>query len=87
MSGGASVWTTLAGAGVLSLNGLSDASQTFAVGTAGTTFNISSVGGVHTFNIPYASNTATGLLTSSDWTVFNDKLNLTSLLTGFVTAS
>ena len=59
MSGGAPVWITLAGSGISSMNGLSAASQSFAIGNAGTDFNISSVGSTHTFNIPYASATAT----------------------------
>lgn len=79
MSGGAPTWASLGGVGITSLNGLNTATQTFAIGTSGTSFNISSVGTTHTFNIPYASNTATGLLTSSDWNAFNNKLNLTSL--------
>lgn len=46
-------------------------SQTFATGTTGVDFNISSVGSVHTFNIPTASVFARGLLSSSDYTNFN----------------
>lgn len=59
--------------GISSLNGLTDASQTFAVGTAGAGFSISSSGGVHTFNIPNASASAKGLLTAVDWATFNNK--------------
>ncbi len=47
--------------------------QTFATGTVGTDFGISSSGSVHTFNIPNASGSARGLLTSADWTTFNGK--------------
>lgn len=48
---------------IQTLNGLSTQSQTFAVGTAGTTFNVSSTGSTHTFNIPNASTTSSGLVT------------------------
>jgi hypothetical protein len=41
-----------------SINGLTGVTQTFAIGTAGSDFNISSVGNVHTFNLPNASLTA-----------------------------
>ena len=70
-------WLTLAStAGSLStLNGLSTPIQLFAVGTAGTDFNISSVSDTHTFNIPTASATNQhGLLSSSDFTRFNSKI-------------
>jgi len=68
-------WITPAGggAGLTLLNGLNNATQTFAVGTAGTDFAISSSGSAHTFNFPNASGTNRGLLTSADWTIFNNK--------------
>lgn len=46
------------GGGITTLNTLTAATQTFAVGTSGTDFNISSATSTHTFNIPDASNTA-----------------------------
>ena len=46
-------------------------SQTFATGTGGIDFNISSLGTVHSFNIPSASTFARGLLTSTDYTNFS----------------
>ena len=61
--------------GLLSLNGLVAQNQFFATGTTGTDFNISSSGSTHTFNIPVSSATNTGLLSSSDWTTFNNKLS------------
>jgi hypothetical protein len=55
------------------LNGLTNQVQFFAVGTAGTDFAISSVTDTHTFNLPTASATNRGALSSADWTTFNNK--------------
>ncbi len=49
--------------------------QTFATGTTGVDFNISSAGSVHTFNIPNASVFARGLISSTDYTNFNAAYN------------
>jgi len=49
---------------ISSLNGLTDATQTFATATTGTDFTITSSAGVHTFAIPDASTTARGLVTT-----------------------
>ena len=69
--------------GITSLNALTALSQTFATGTSGTDFNISSATSTHTFNLPSASATNRGLLTSADWTTFNNKQNaLTNPVTG-----
>lgn len=55
----------LAGGNYLqSLNGLTDPDQTFSIGTSGTDFNISSNSNVHFFNLPSASTTARGLVTT-----------------------
>lgn len=67
--------------GITSLNSLIDSSQTFATGTSGSNFNISSAGGTHTFNIPTASATNRGLLSSIDWTTFNNKQSPITLTT------
>jgi hypothetical protein len=59
--------------GLTALNGLTNQVQFFAVGTAGTDFAISSVSDTHTFNLPTASATNRGALSSADWTTFNGK--------------
>lgn len=56
-----------------SLNGLSAATQLFAVGTTGDDFNIASLTDTHTFNLPTASATKRGALSSADWSTFNGK--------------
>ena len=61
--------------GVSSLNGLTKQTQYLAVGTAGTDFNINSVTDTHTFNLPTASATKRGALSSLDWIAFNGKLS------------
>ena len=49
------------------------ADQTFAVGTTGTDFAIESSGTAHTFNIPDASDTARGLITTETQTIAGAK--------------
>jgi len=61
--------------GISSLNGLTESTQNFAVGTTGTDFAISSVGSTHTFNLPTASAANRGALSSADWSTFNGKQN------------
>jgi hypothetical protein len=76
------VLTTLS-KGMVSLNNLTDQSQYLATGTAGTNFAIASSGDTHTFNLPVASATNTGKLSSTDWSTFNNKQNaLTNPITG-----
>jgi hypothetical protein len=66
------VITTLS-TGISALNGLIAQVQFLATGTTGTDFNINSATATHTFNLPVASATNTGKLSSTDWNTFNDK--------------
>jgi len=59
--------------GLTALNGLTAQVQYFATGTSGTDFNISSSTATHTFNLPTASATNRGLLSSADWSTFKAK--------------
>jgi hypothetical protein len=63
----------MAGTGITAINSLTGAAQTMVTGSAGTDFAISSSGTAHTFNIPTASATNRGLLSSADWSTFNGK--------------
>lgn len=64
--------------GITSLNGVTASTQTFEIGTTGTSPSWSSPVGpsasvAHTLNLPIASGTNTGILSAADWTTFNDK--------------
>lgn len=62
------------GGGVLSINLDTTAAQTMIVGTAGSDFNIVDAGsGSHVFNLPTASASNRGALSSADWSTFNSK--------------
>jgi len=58
---------------ISSLNGLTGNTQTFATGTTGADFNISSAGAVHTFNIPDAGAAARGGITTGAQTIAGSK--------------
>jgi hypothetical protein len=64
--------------GITALNGLTDQVQNLAVGTSGTDFAISSISPTHTFNLPTASASNRGALSSTDWTTFNNKVSSVS---------
>ena len=57
--------------GITALNGLTDQVQNLSVGTSGTDFAISSATATHTFNLPTASASNRGALSSADWTAFD----------------
>jgi hypothetical protein len=59
--------------GLTALNGLTAQVQNLSVGTSGTDFAISSVTDTHTFNLPTASASNRGALSSTDWSAFNNK--------------
>jgi hypothetical protein len=61
--------------GISSLNALIGSTQVFSLGTLGTDFNIVSALTTHTFNLPVASATNTGKLSSADWLTFDGKQN------------
>ena len=63
--------TSGGGSGITTLNGLTPSTQGFAVGTSGSDFAIVSDTATHTFNLPDASATHRGALTSANWTKFN----------------
>jgi hypothetical protein len=64
--------------GLNALNGLTAQVQNFATGTSGTDFGISSASSTHTFNLPTASASNRGALSTADWTAFNGKFNTPS---------
>jgi hypothetical protein len=65
----------IAGTGMTALNGLSADVQTISTGTTGTDFNVASSGSNHEFNLPTASATTRGALSTTDWSAFNGKQN------------
>lgn len=67
----------MSGSGITAINSLTGSVQTLAIGTSGTNFNIASLGTTHTFNLPTASATNRGALSSTDWTTFNSKISST----------
>ena len=57
------------GSGITSINALTAVAQFMVVGTSGNDFNIVSAGATHTFNIPSASTTARGVITTGAQTI------------------
>jgi hypothetical protein len=85
-----SAWVSLGaggGGGITTLNTLTAATQTFAVGTTGTDFAISSATSTHTFNLPDASATARGVVTTGTQTFAGAKTFGTATTTFNLAAS
>lgn len=69
-----SSWPEATGTGILGLNGLTVATQSFGIATTGTDFNILSSSGVHTFYAPtIGTGVSRGLLNIADWNEFKAK--------------
>jgi len=66
--------------GITTLNALTAASQSFATGTSGTDFGISSATSTHTFNLPDASATARGVITTGSQTIAGAKTFSSAIL-------
>jgi hypothetical protein len=65
----------MAGTGITAINSLTGAVQTIGTGTTGTDFAVVSSGTSHTFNLPTASASNRGALSTTDWSTFNGKFN------------
>ena len=74
------------GNGITSLNELTSASQTFAAGSSGTDFSISSSSSTHTFNLPDASASARGLVSTGAQTFAGQK-TFSSTISGSVSGN
>jgi len=72
------------GGGIVSFNGLTQSSQTLAVGSGGTAPAFSSSSSTHTLNIPMANtgSVTAGLLANSEFATFNNKVGSVAAGTG-----
>ena len=65
--------------GLTALNGLTAQVQNFATGTSGTDFNISSTSATHTFNLPDASASNRGAVTTGAQTIAGNKTTTSNI--------
>jgi hypothetical protein len=73
--------------GLYSLNGITSGTHSLTTGTTGTDFNISSSGSTHTFNLPDASPSARGAVTTGTQTFAGNKTFSGTLSTTSLTAT
>ncbi len=75
--GSTTTWAAATGGGsaTTTINGTDGPTFTFTLGTTGTDAGIASSSGTITFNFPNSSASNRGLLTSADWTTFNNKVS------------
>ena len=89
--GSASMWKSFAttSGAVTSLNGMTNPSQWFTTGSGGTSFNVTSVAGNHTFNIPMAASAGVtqGALSNTQYQTFVDKVTTVSGAAGQITVT
>jgi len=85
VSSGTPIWAPSTGSGgssaTTTINGASGPDFSFLTGTSGSNFNLATSTGSVTFNLPTASASNRGLLSSADWTTFNNKQPAGSYLT------
>ena len=79
-------WSTVS-TGITSLNALTGTTQTFAVGTGGSGLSISSSGTVHTFNLPDAGTSTSGIINISTQNISGVKTFLGQPVFNTTTAS